>query len=439
MTRRWLNRTVWGIVVATFFSDVSHEMATAVLPDFIKAVGMGPLALGLIEGLADFLVSISKLGGGVLGHYVQHKKPWAALGYLITTVCTAAIGFAKTLTAMVTLRTVAWAGRGYRSPLRDFLLADAVEKTHYGRAFGLERAGDMLGAMVGPLLAAAMIWWRVDPATIIKWGIVPGLLAAASIFFIARERGDAEPETEAEMREGDISKEEPGGDAHHSAGWKTGAWQKFPRMFWLILFGVLVFGIGDFSRTFLVWLAALALGNGGMSSAVAASGNTAAGGVAIVHFAALPMLLYAMHNAVSAMAAYPVGHLGDRRAKLPLLIGGYALGVATNSLLAIESSSIGWLALIFVLSGTYIAMEETLEKAVVADLLPRDVRSLGLGILASANAVGDMISSLYVGALLQRGQPQWAFGIAAGVGALGVTWLLCILPRAERIVMSRSN
>ncbi len=419
-SRSWLNRTVWGIVLATFFSDVSHEMATAVLPDFIKSVGLGAMALGLIEGLADFLVSLSKLGGGIFGHYVTHKKPWTAVGYLITTVCTSAIGFTKTLIAMVTLRTVAWAGRGYRSPLRDYLLADAVEKTHYGRAYGLERAGDMLGAMVGPLLAAAMIWLQVEPATIIKFGIIPGILAAASMFFIVREREDGKGKHDASNAD------------KLTAEAKTSSLRKFPPMYWWLLGGVLIFGIGDFSRTFLILLAASALAAGGSSTAATTAGGLAAGGTSIIHYAVLPMLLYAMHNAVSAIAAYPVGHLGDRRAKLPLLVGGYALGVVTNAMLAVASGSIGWLVLIFLFSGTYIAVEETLEKAVVAELIPREVRSLGLGILATSNAVGDMISSLFVGILLQAGKPQWAFGIAAAFGAAGVAWMLCLLPRMER-------
>src|SRR5262249_6238691 len=148
----------------------------------------------------------------------------------------------------------------------------------------------------------------------------------------------------------------------------------------------------------------------------AAESTAASTGATIVHYAALPMLLYAMHNAVSALAAYPIGHLGDRRAKLPILTAGYALGVITNALLAIFSGSIAWLAFIFILSGTYIAVEETLEKAVVAEMIPREVRSLGLGILATANAVGDMISSLFVGILLQAGKPAWAFGSASAVG-----------------------
>jgi hypothetical protein len=92
----------------------------------------------------------------------------------------------------------------------------------------------------------------------------------------------------------------------------------------------------------------------------------------------------------------------------------------------------GWLAPIFIASGIYIAVEETLEKAVVADLLPRDLRSLGLGIFACGNAVGDMASSLYVGALLQVGRPQFAFGLAASFSAIGVAWMLWLLSRQIR-------
>ncbi len=259
MRFRWINRTVWGIVLATFFSDVSHEMCTAVLPDFIRAVGLGPLALGVIDGVADFMVSLSKLGGGVLGHRVQRKKPWTAAGYVVTSICTSAIGLTKTLIPMVVLRTVAWMSRGFRSPLRDYMLADAVERTHYGRAFGLERAGDMLGAVVGPLLAALMVFFAVPFSTIILWGIVPGLLAAAAMFFVAQERRDAKPQASPE------EPSPPGKGQGEGAPAPT-----FPRQFWLLLIGVLIFGLGDFSRTFLIYLAAAAFGGGSTTGDTAA-------------------------------------------------------------------------------------------------------------------------------------------------------------------------
>ena len=384
----WVTRTVLGIVLATFLSDFSHEMCTAVLPLYLATLGLGPAALGLIEGVADFLVSLSKLAGGVVGHRVRRKRPWASLGYLVTTVATGAIALVSGLAALVSLRSAAWIGRGFRGPLRDYLLADAVEPTHYGRAYGLERAGDMLGAVAGPLVAALLVWVGVEFRTVILWTLIPGLLAAGSMFFLTRERETAITAA-------------PDGTVPQQR-------QPFPRAFWLFLVGVLLFGLGDFSRTFLIWLAAKGLGE---------DGSHAAGAVSVA------VLLYTLHNLVSAGVAYPIGHLGDRSSKLQILLWGYGLGVGTNVLLALFSGSLGWLVAVVVLSGTYIAVEETLEKAVAAEMLPRELRSLGFGILACANAVGDMASSLYVGFLLESQHPGWAFGIAAALGATGVLWL----------------
>jgi MFS family permease len=296
------------------------------------------------------------------------------------------------LAALMTLRGVAWIGRGFRGPLRDYLLADAVAPTHYGRAYGLERAGDMLGAVAGPLVATLLIWAGVEFRTVILWTLVPGLLAAGSMFFLTRERESGTIDQQS------ATPEQPR--------------PPFPPVFWIFLVGVLLFGLGDFSRTFLIWLAAKGLGEGV---------DHASGTVSIA------VLLYTLHNLVSAGAAYPVGRMGDRGSKLRILIWGYGLGVGTNLLLAFFSGSLGWLVGAIVLSGVYIAVEETLEKAVAAEMLPRELRSLGFGILACANAVGDMASSLYVGFLLEAGRPVLAFGLAAGLGALGVLWMLVAL------------
>lgn len=390
--RVWITRAVLGIVLATFFSDFSHEMATAVLPLYLASAGLGPAVLGLMEGVADFLVSISKLAGGVVGHHVRSKRSWASLGYLVTTVCTASIGLVSSVAALVSLRGVAWFSRGFRAPLRDYMLADAVEPTHYGRAYGLERAGDMLGAVAGPLVATLLIWLSIDFRTVILWTLVPGLMAAGAFFFLTRS-------AEREPRQAEARALPP-------------PRAPFPRLFWFFLFGVLLFGLGDFSRTFLIWLAADRLGENGIQ----------AGGIVSV-----AVLLYAMHNLIAAASAYPVGRLGDRGSKMHVLVGGYGLGVLTNLLLAVVGGSLGWLVVAIVFSGVYLSVEETLEKAVAAELLPRELRSLGFGILAFANAIGDMASSVYVGLLLQRGYPQWAFGLAAGVGFVGVAWMVGIL------------
>jgi MFS family permease len=193
-----------------------------------------------------------------------------------------------------------------------------------------------------------------------------------------------------------------------------------PRAFWLFLIGVFFFGLGDFSRTFLIFLAAQSLGNTGSQTSD------------LFYFV---VLLYALHNLISAVVAFPVGYLGDRHGKLPLLAGGYSLAVVTNLILALAAGSLSWLVVSIVLSGIYIAVGETLEKAVAVSMLSRDQRSLGLGILASVNAVGDMVSSLYVGFALEAHWSDFGFGLAAVFAFIGISWLGWLSRRNTRLVV----
>ena len=129
--------------------------------------------------------------------------------------------------------------------LRDYLLSDAVEKTHYGRAYGLERAADMIGAVAGPLTATLLVYLGIEFKSIILLALAPGVLAAAFMLFMARER---------------VANPTPAGDVAANA-----VKAKFPRAFWLFLVGVLLFGLGDFSRTFLILIAAGGLKENGRS------------------------------------------------------------------------------------------------------------------------------------------------------------------------------
>jgi len=366
-------------------------MVTAVLPFYLVSVGGGAASLGAMEGIADLAYSVSKIGGGVLGHRAQRKKPWVAGGYALTALATGAMALARSAAALGALRGVAWIGRGFRGPLRDFMLSDEVASTHYGRAYGLERAADMLGAVTGPLIAVALVSLGAPLATVIAASLVPALLSVASIVALTRDR--------------------TGGAREEARAPRAGALARMPRAFWLFLAGVLLFGLGDFSRTFLLLLASRALVAGADGAAPTLT---------------VPVLLYAGHNAISALAAYPIGKLGDRLPKLGVLIAGYALGVATNLLLALGSGSLAVVVLAVATSAVTLAAEETLERATAAERLPRELRSLGFGILAGANAVGDLVSSLYVGAMLDARRAEWAFGAPAAAGALGVAWMIAL-------------
>jgi MFS family permease len=392
--RSWLSASVIGLASASLLSDIGHEMATAAMPMFLGTLGLGATALGVIEGIADFLNGLSKLWGGWLGQRLRNKKPVTALGYLITALCTAAMARARGIWSLLVLRTAAWIGRGYRGPLRDFMMADAVPPTHYGRAFGLERAGDMVGAGAAPLIAALLLGFGFGLRQVLVWSFAPGLLAALSVLLFVREKPRS-AEAPAALRE------------MHAC---------LPEGFGPLLAAILVFGMGDFSRTFLIFAAA-----GGLRS----GGSLRAGALSL----SVPVLLYVLHNAVSAVTTIPAGRAGDRWSKRSVLAIGYGLGALCNLLLWAGPTSLARFSLIFAVSGVYIAIEETVEKAFVSELIPRPVRSYGLGVLATANAAGDMLSSLYVGLLWDWAGAGWAFAVATAFSFAGFLLLLAIRPR----------
>lgn len=184
---RWLTPGVPGVGTASFFSDSGHEITTAVLPGFLTTtLHASARALGVIEGISDALTGAMKLIGGPLANDPTSRGRLASGGYLATAVATGAIGAATTAWQTGLLRGTAWLSRGLRSPARDSLLASLAPRRAYGRAFGLERAGDNLGAVAGPLLAAGLVvWLGIRPTLYLA--AIPGLFAVIAITIAARE------------------------------------------------------------------------------------------------------------------------------------------------------------------------------------------------------------------------------------------------------------
>jgi len=287
------------------------------------------------------------------------------------------------------VRTIGWAGRGLRSPLHDALLADSVPVWARGRAFGFDEAADTAGAIAGPLAALAVIGLlssivnAIDAYKIGFWfASVPGVLAAVSILALVKET--------AHPTLGDTS--------------FVGSLKGLPLPFRRYLVSVLIFGCGDFSHTLLILYAVQML---------TASNPQNAGTVAIT--------LYTLHNILYAGGAYPAGALADRYGKSWLLVGAYLLAVLMNILLIAAAPSVLTLAAVFLVAGMGYALQQSLERAIAADMAPVEVRSTGFGVLATVNGIGDFVSSVVVGALWTAFSPTVAFTyslILTGLGAL---------------------
>jgi MFS family permease len=394
----WLNRTVWGMAATSFLSDLGHEAQSTLLPGFMAALGLPPAALGLVEGAADAASSFMKLFAGWFSDHLGRRKGLVVLGYLATGLSSGFIALAHGWPLILAGKFFGWMGRGGKAPLRDALLTDSIPAEARGRAFGFHRAGDTLGAILGPLAAVGLMAWGAGRGlqplhwsrALIAWTLVPGVLSALAFALLVQERA-RNPRARPGFRH---------------------ALSRMPAPFRRLLAAVGCFGAGDFAHTLLILAATQLLApRWGLGKAAAWGG-----------------MLYVLHNVVYALSAYPVGALADRTGRHRRLLGlGYALG-ALVPLALIPCFHRGWaglpvLAGIFALAGLVSGIKDTLEGVAAAGLVPAEHRGLGFGLLGGVNGVGDLVSSAMVG-ILWTLHPALGFGYAAAFMALGAGAML---------------
>ena len=367
-------------------------MATSVLPSFIThTLGGSAGALGLIEGVSDGLAGIAKLAGGSAANDETRRRNLAAGGYVVTGIATAAIGAATTVWQAGILRTTAWVARGARGPAKNALLASLAPPEAYGRAFGYERTMDHLGAVAGPLLAAGLVA-AIGIRHTIYLSVIPGLLAALAIVVAARE---AVGHGEAIRRRAHLEL-----GALREAGIVRA------------LAPVTLFELGNCATTLLI-LRATGLLHPGRSIADAA---------------ALAVLLFAAHNLVGSALSYPAGHSVDRRGPRAIFGAGVVLFGLAYVGFALSIRSWPLLLIFFALAGAGMGLTDTAESALVARLLPDELRGSGFGLLGAVQSLGDFVSSAAVGLVWTLVSPAAAFVVAAAWMALSLVATAAVSP-----------
>lgn len=373
---------MFGIGLASLFSDLSHEAVTAVFPALLASMGVAAGVLGTIEGVADGLSSAAKLYGGWLADRLHRRKPLCAVGYGAMAMATGIIAAATTWPVILLGRGLAWIARGIRTPARKALLAEAVTPKTYGRAFGFERTMDTLGAIIAPLVVLALLGIGIKQRTVLWFAVIPALMSVAAIAFLVRETAERTPSPRPFLA----------------------SVRGLPKRFIRFLYGVGIFGAGDFAHSLMILYAVAAL--------------TPTFGA--IRAATMSVGLYALHNLAYAGISYPAGALADKFNKRVLLAIGYTIGAATVLLLALNVTSLPALAVAFILGGAYVGIEETLEDSLAAELLPEVVRGTGFGAMAVVNGVGDLVSSLCVGWLWAAFGARVGFGFAFVLMTIGI-------------------
>ncbi|MCX7672058.1 MAG: MFS transporter [Thiobacillaceae bacterium] len=397
--RPWLNRTVAGAGITSALGDLCYETAQVILPGFLAVLGIPAAALGLIEGVADAVASLTKLAAGHIADRLGQRKRLVLLGYALTPLGQGLIALAAGWPMILLGRVLAWFGKGLRGPLRDAIVLQAVDPALRGRAFGFHRAADTVGAVLGPLTGVALLelaqswpWAEASgPFRLVLWfTLLPGLLAVIAFALMVHDPGHV-PNPRLRL---------------------AGAWRDMPIAFRRYAGAVALFGAGDYSHVLLI-LAATTL----LTPALGA-----------VEAAQLAGLMYVLRNLVQMGASYPVGWLADRLGHRRVLAVGYALGAGSALALALafawQVASVAALAAIFVLAGLYMAVQEALESTVSAEFIPRERLTTGLGALGFVNGLTRFFSSAMVGLLWTAVSGQAAFALAAGLMLTGTVLLV---------------
>lgn len=399
--RPWLTPGVGGIGTASFLADVGHEVPTALLPSFVTAtLGAPAAALGLIEGISEGLAGTGRFVGGALADDPGRRRVVAVGGYSATAVLAALIGTTTSVTAAGVLRGAAWAARGLRVPARNALLADVVPAHAYGRAYGFERTMDNLGAIGGPLLALGLVS-LVGVRTAILLSVVPGLLAAVAIVYAIRQARLPKVTERKKLR-----------------------FQVRPVLrgqLGRVLAGFTAFEIGNVAATLLILRATdLLAAEHGIQTATQ-----------------LGIGLYVVYNVAATIASFPAGSVSDRlgrRGPLLVTLAGVAVFAVSYVLFAVAGPVLVVLGVAFALAGIGIGCAETAEHAAVAAFAPLELRGSAFGMLATAQAGGNVAASAVAGALYTFATPTIAFGYLAAwmVVALAVlSWALLRAPKAD--------
>ncbi|MBK7257819.1 MAG: MFS transporter [Ignavibacteriae bacterium] len=384
-------RTIFILGLTSLLTDISSEMVYPLIPFFLTAtLGAGPAVLGLIEGIAESTASILKLISGMASDRLRKKRAFAIIGYGTSAVGKGVLYLAGSWTVVFGGRLLDRIGKGIRTAPRDALIAESAVKGEIGKAFGLHRAMDTIGAALGVILA----WWFLtmkpgDYASVILWSVVPAVLGVVLLFFVT------EPRQSTTLRKPVT----------------LASWHTLPPALKRFLGVALLFTLGNSSNTFLLLRAA----DFGYSPATI-------------------ILLYLVYNLAYAGLSYPVGRWSDRIGRRWVVAAGYLLYAVVYAGFAFAGETgkdwIPWV--LFIVYGLYSAATDGVEKAVIAELAPPELRASAIGLHAMIVGIGLFPASLLAGILWSASGPAVALGLGACTGVLAAVLLLAWALRGKR-------
>ncbi len=379
----YLKKNILGMSFTSLLTDVASESVYAVLPFYILGLGYGREIVGLIEGLGELTSSIFKFLSGYIAERINKYKMLALLGYALSTFAKPFFALARTWPVIAAIKVVDRLGKGIRTSPRDTLIAASSSSKYRGRAFGLHRAMDTVGATIGPLLAALLLP-LIGFTGIFLFSLIPGLAAVLILYIFVED---------VKMRK---TKEQ------EIIG-------RLPGIYWLFIATIALTGLSGYTQAFLL-VRASELGWSEESS----------------------ILLLTMANIFYAVLAYPVGYLSDVASKkfnpypfmfVVMIAGTIAISLSMTMIHAV---------IFFILFGVYMAFHDTLIRIMTSRLVTRAQRARAYGIMHGTYGLSALIGYYIVGYIYQYIGIHYAFTYATIIGLIGLLLSIILVSRTTR-------
>ncbi|PIU83186.1 MAG: MFS transporter [Elusimicrobia bacterium CG06_land_8_20_14_3_00_38_11] len=375
--------------LTSLLTDVSSEMVYPLIAVYLSSLGATPAIIGFIEGIAESLASLLKVFSGYFSDKLKRRKPFAIFGYSFSGIGKFLLYISTTWHYVLFARIFDRFGKGVRTAPRDALIAESSAEGKKGKAFGLHRTMDTLGAASGVLLAYFFITaWHGSYKTVFLWSVVPAILGVAVLFFVKEKH-----KTDTEQKHGT--------DTKLKINFKSFKYLDKKLKYFLMI--AMLFTLGNSSNQFLF----LRSKNLGFS-------------------AANIILLYLVYNIVYAFVSYPAGIISDKIGRKKILVMGYFFYGLVYFGFAFASAKLSiWI--LFALYGLYIGLTEGIEKAFISDVSPTDKKATILGLHATIVGIGLFPASFLAGILWTQLGPAAPFIMGGLTGILSSFLLLFLI------------
>ena len=382
-------RPVWLLGWSSLFTDAATEMIYPLLPVYLSRVlGTGPLSLGIIEGVAEAVNSALKIVSGYVSDRREKRRSIVIAGYALSSTARPLIALTTGWPQVLLVRALDRTGKGIRGAPRDAMLARFAATGERGRIFGFHRAMDHAGAIVGPLVATAILFFAPGEYRLVfALTVIPGAIAVALLFLVP------EPSTVVPIPV--------------AAAGDSGVRPEGRRRLFAFLAILLLFSLGNSADAFLLLRLADEIGNATY----------------------VPLLWSGLHVVKASLSTWG-GTLSDRIGRKQVIVIGWLLyalvylGFATAST---AQALIAW----FLIYGVFFALTEGAEKALVADLAPASRHGLAFGAYNTALGIGALGASIVFGLLYERFGAATAFTSGAALAA-SAALLLSFVPMSSR-------